>query len=60
MVGALHEGARDDQGERAPPDAEGHSYPHRASTDLVVLDADPTMDAAYWRRLRVVVRNGRA
>jgi imidazolonepropionase-like amidohydrolase len=28
--------------------------------DLVVLDADPTADAANWRRLRLVVRNGRA
>jgi imidazolonepropionase-like amidohydrolase len=28
--------------------------------DLVVLDADPTTDAAHWRELRVVVRNGRA
>ena len=28
--------------------------------DLVVLDADPTTDAAHWCRLRVVVRNGRA
>ena len=28
--------------------------------DFVVLDADPAADAANWRRLRTVVRNGRA
>ena len=28
--------------------------------DLVVLQADPTVDAAHWRQPRVVVRNGRA